>query len=443
MSLINDVLRDLEQRRQVPSSNTLRGVRPPLSPPRQARRLWLFALPLVGGLGWAAYSADVLMPPVAPEAHAAAAAVAPDPAAPVQVPAVAALPPLAQLRGLSLSQSASRLQAMLSLSEPVTHRVERAADGRVVSLVLEGVELQGVLPAPGAAASLLQGLDLRPEGERLLIDFTFAQAVRVQTAVESRGAGAVLVLEAVSVSPARPEVVARAVTPEPPGAEPASAPGPAAAAAFESPAQQAKPSFQKMPAHLSPGELAAQAYAEGAQHLRSGHMAAALAAWERALAQDPSHRPARGAAAELLLNLGRTVEAEELLRQAHRRWPADSGFAEQYGRMLIGQGRDADALAVLEAARPALVGDGEYLALLAAVYQRLGRYAESAEAYGRVLGAHPQREVWWMGLGITLEGAAQTQAAAKAYRRALALPGLGRELRAYAEGRLRSLATQK
>jgi MSHA biogenesis protein MshN len=438
MSLINDVLRDLERRRQAPAVDILRGVRAPLPPRGQRRWLWLLVLPLVPVLGWVVHRADVLVAPAASQALAV-------PEEPVAVPAhqpepvattVEALRPAVQLTGLSLSQAANRLRAVLSLNGPVSHRVERAADGQGVLLALEGAELPGMLPAPTGAESLLQGLDVRRDGERLLFNFSFAQPVRVQTAVEARGEGAAIVLEAVAAEPPKPAVAAKET---PAKLEPAPAPAPS----VEPSERIATGSFQKTPTQLSPAELAARAYAEGESHLRSGRSAAALAAWEQALVQDPSHRPARTAMAELLLNTGRVAEAEALLRRAHERWPADSGFAERYGRLLIAQGRDADAILVLEAGRPPLVGDGEYLALLAAVYQRLGRYAESAEAYGQVLNDHPQREVWWMGLGIALEGAGQAQPAAKAYRHALALPGLSRELRGYAEGRLRSLASRK
>ena len=442
MSLINDVLRDLERRRQSDSSDGLRGVRPVLAPERRSRGVWLVAVlvPLMAVGGWWGYSARAGKPP------AAAAPQLEQPAEPAPIPR------FAQLTGLALSHGERRLRIVMSLDAEVAHRVERG-DSRL-RLVIDKTRLGAPVPAPTGEEGLLEAMDVRQEDDGLVLDLAFSQKVRVQTALEPRGSGAALIVDAHGIEAARATVV---VEVEPPRAIAAvestaavvprrapeapvnAAPADAEIEAVAAPSRREAGVFQKTPKLLSPAELAARSYAEGMRHWRDNRAVEADEAWRQALEHDPAHADARAALADLLARQGRGAEAGALLRQAHERWPQDQLQAERYARYLIANGRDGDAVTVLEAARPAAVGDGEYLALLGAVYQRLGRHAESAEAYGRVLSVHPGREIWWMGMAIALEGAGNVAPALQAYRRALALPSLSPELRRYAETRAKAL----
>lgn len=422
MSLINDVLRDLERRRQS-SGDVLRGVRAnDAGPPRWRVIVWLLPLAaVVSAGGW--FAAERFRTGSRVEAPPPAAA-APAPAEPARVSVPA---PAVMVNTVSLTQSARGAHLVFGLSGQVTHRVERSTNGKRLTVRLEGARLGTALPPLAAPEGALRGFDVSRERDDLLLGLDFVAPARAQTVLESRDEATALVVR-VELEPG----------PEPIALEP---PAPAVAAAPPPPAPAPRPAeFQKAPARLSGAEQAAQSYDAALRHLQRGQTAAAEAALAAALQADEEHAAARRTLAAVLAGQGRSAEAERLLAEGVARAPRDSELAGAYGRLLVSLGRDSEALPVLEAAVPANVGDGEYFALLAALYQRLGRYADSAAIYGEVLRAYPDRGVWWVGLGISLEAAGETARARDAYRRALTAAGLSSELRSYAEDRARALA---
>ncbi len=190
---------------------------------------------------------------------------------------------------------------------------------------------------------------------------------------------------------------------------------------------------------LSPEQRAARAYGAGTKLLRQGEAAAAEDRLRAALAHSPPHAGAREALAVLLLRRGRTAEAVGLLRDGLRIAADEPGLARLYARVLVERGRAAQAARVLERAADARFEARDH-GLLAAVYQRLGRHTEAVGAYRRALRGHPERGVWWMGLGISLEAEGETTRALAAYRRAAAGGRLEAEVARYVARRIEALA---
>lgn len=109
-------------------------------------------------------------------------------------------------------------------------------------------------------------------------------------------------------------------------------------------------------------------------------------------------------------------------------------------RRLVERGAFAEARSLLlQSPQPALYEEPEYYALLAATQQRLGRYDEAVAGYRQLLLVFPENGTWWMGLGIALESNGQRTEAGDGYRRALATPGLRPELAQYVRQRLAAL----
>jgi MSHA biogenesis protein MshN len=73
------------------------------------------------------------------------------------------------------------------------------------------------------------------------------------------------------------------------------------------------------------------------------------------------------------------------------------------------------------------------------VLQRLGRHAEAVIAYQNAVQGAPQPGGAWAGLGISLEALGRNAEAVQAYHRALGAEPLAKELREYAEARIRAL----
>jgi MSHA biogenesis protein MshN len=239
-----------------------------------------------------------------------------------------------------------------------------------------------------------------------------------------------------SVAPA-PAVVEATAPPrrtvEKPVVMPA-APPPAAAGEVASPGSLKR---------FTPAQQAEQRYAEGLNLLAQGKAMEGEAALKEAASLDPSHGGARQALLAIYLNGRRFDEAERLLQ---RGLEEAGGNGRLIGRLAMALARvqleakgEQAALATLE--RYAAQGESEaaYAAFHAAVLQRLGRHGEAIAQYQAALGREPERAPWWVGLGISLEAAQRPAEAAEAFARAMALPGLSRELRAFAEQRLKAL----
>ena len=203
--------------------------------------------------------------------------------------------------------------------------------------------------------------------------------------------------------------------------------------------RQAPDGMTKQMLPLSPHERAGQLCRKALQRLQRGDLMSAETLLRRALEVAPRNRQARASLAALLLQQKRRTEAAALLVAGLRNQPGDPDYAKLYGRLLAGEGHTKQAVMVMEKALPAAGDDPTFHALLAALYQRLGRNGKAAAQYRSALSSDPTEAVWWMGLGISLENLHADQQAAAAYRQALALPGLDNRLRDYVAGRLQAV----
>lgn len=433
MSLINDMLRDLEQRRPAHDAAVLAGVHGVA--PRRARR----TLPLGGivlallavGVGYWAVSGAFARPAddvPAPEPVAARS----EP--PVQVIEPVRSEPQAQTPdvrwvGLDTESRGDRLQLGLRFSAPLEPMPELVLEDGHGHLSLSGIDLSQApaLPVAGQGAPL-RSLGIRADDPARL-DFRLAPGAQVSLEPQDDGRRLVLVFEhpvtvaeadvQVAASPA-PAVQAR---PEP-EVEPAAAPEPA-------PTVQAPPATRAPVARRSPGDHYNQALAA----LRSGDTEVAERGLRHALNERADMHDARQALASLLAGDGRVQEAEALLTQGLERAPNHVGLRRLLGHLRVEQGDLDGAVEVLRAgpADPAL------LAMLGALYQRQGRAEQAAGAYRQALQTDPSVGVWWAGLAIALESAGQPASAPEAYRRALRFGGLDARLNDYARERLAAL----
>jgi MSHA biogenesis protein MshN len=190
---------------------------------------------------------------------------------------------------------------------------------------------------------------------------------------------------------------------------------------------------------LSAEQQAELDYQDGLRLLQSGRPTAAEPRLHAALDSYPAHRAARTALAGLLINAGRLPEATSLLAAGLALAPTYAPFAKLYARLRIDQGELAEARTVLERAAPAVQDDPEYYALLAALYQRLGLYEQAAQTYRGVLQVQPRNGVWWLGLGLALEGGGDRANALQAYQRAQQSGTLDGDVQHYVESKITAL----
>jgi len=190
---------------------------------------------------------------------------------------------------------------------------------------------------------------------------------------------------------------------------------------------------------LSSEQQAQIAFQQAVKLLGRGKEAEAENALEKALSHNPVHQRARETLAALLLNTGRVSEAADSLREGLRLQPRSAPLAELYARVLVNQGDNDAAVAVMERARPSAADEVDYYVLLAALYRGAGKYAQAVQIYEEMLKARPGVAAWWMGLALSQDAMGESEQALTAYQRAQRAGGLKPEVQQYVQVRIDAL----
>ena len=137
-----------------------------------------------------------------------------------------------------------------------------------------------------------------------------------------------------------------------------------------------------------------------------------------------------------MLQQGHWREAQQLLEQGVDKVPAHYPFAQLLARIYVEHGAEEKALTVMEESRRAGASNPDYLAFLAALYQRTGKHAEAVNTYKEAVMLNPREGRAWLGLAISLEAVQDWNNAGAAYQRAIGSGTLDDNLLKYARQRL-------
>lgn len=199
----------------------------------------------------------------------------------------------------------------------------------------------------------------------------------------------------------------------------------------------AKPQIDKRAQTLTPQQMAENDYREAANFLNQGRLAEAEDGFRRALQHNPAHIGARQGLFGLLLDARKNADAEHLLQDGLKLNPGQSGFAMALASLQFQRGDVAGAIETMQRSAPAAQGNPDYLARLAGLLQRQARHKEAIEYYQAALRLAPGSGVWLMGLGISQQALNRTAEAQDAFRRARATNSLNPELQAFVDQRLK------
>jgi MSHA biogenesis protein MshN len=190
---------------------------------------------------------------------------------------------------------------------------------------------------------------------------------------------------------------------------------------------------------MTPQQLAENDYREATNFLNQGRLADAQDGFRRALQHSPAHAGARQGLFGLLLDAKKNAEAEQVLKDGLKLNPNQPALAIALSSLQFERGDTGEAIETLQRTAPAAQASPEYIARLAGMLQRQSRHREAVEQYQAVLRLAPQAGVWWMGLGISLQALARNAEAQDAFRRARSSNSLSAELQGFVDQRLRQL----
>lgn len=189
----------------------------------------------------------------------------------------------------------------------------------------------------------------------------------------------------------------------------------------------------------TPRERAENEYRRALGFVNQGRVQEGMAVLRGALSEDPGHVGSRLALFGLLVEQQRLEEAQALLQEALARDPLQPQLASRLARLQLERGDARSAEETLNKAAGAAVSNAEFRGFHAAVLQRLNRHKDAIGEYQAALRLSPQAGVWWMGLGISLEAEGKPSEALEAYQRAKSAGTLSLELNAFVDQKLRRL----
>lgn len=416
MSLINQVLKDLERRHAGTGEarGMARAVRAlPEDAPR--RSLWIVSGLIVagalgGGTWW--YLSQ-------PERRPAQSA-----------PSVAATSALAVPR----SEAAAPAPAVPSVAAPTANQPAPESAGAQATVSP---------PAPRVArekiAGLSQTLPAAPTASKPVPPGAQTPAKVAPSAAPTPAGSAG---EPVRESPQAAAKAARKVRPKPAGSDGAAKRGLAGVQSAEYPEPDGSdpaPSINKQVRAPSDPERADAEFRHGMAALQAGNSAEGEDHLRAALAIDPLADKARQALLGLYVDRGRREDAERLLEDRLRVDRKHAGFAMALARLQLERGANGEALVALQRSLPYGETSAEYQAMLANALARVGRHKEAAERYEVAARLAPRNPLWLMGLGVALRADNRSEEARTAFQRAHELGGLNPQLASFVEQQLHEL----
>jgi predicted Zn-dependent protease len=155
--------------------------------------------------------------------------------------------------------------------------------------------------------------------------------------------------------------------------------------------------------------------------LREGRLSEAARQLERHLATKPDDTMAQVLLAQTAARLGHLEDAGDMLQRCLRRAPSSTEARFVLAQVLHAQHRPHDALAQLQPLLATLPGEVRLRFLALTCLLLAGEYARAEAMAGALLSENPAEAAFWLAHGQTLRISGRGEAAAAAFRQALAL----------------------
>ena len=436
MSLINQMLKDLESRNlkdTYDEEKMLGGVQTnEVKPARSYPALIIVGVLLVlliAGGAWFLFNSEKQ-----PEQPSTAVTTAKVPVVEPQKPVAKST---AALIGIAAKDNRTGAELTLSLSSASKGLVLRQlpSKGR---LELRSVSYAPELSVPLVVTQLFPGIQIESDGDNTVLTIPLAANESLKMKDASGEQGQLIVLTK-TISEARPRPVAKKPVrekPKPPVSVSEEKESNKTTVSEPEVDPQSLPVVKKA-VPLSPEQQSLRDYRKAQDALSKGDTATAMQYLRKSIGLYPLPQ-AYVALGGLLVNQGNNAEARNLLNQGLKALPDNSEIAYLLARLQFDAGQVEQARQSLVSALASGRSNADYLALLAAVSQKLEKYAESTQAYVEALKLKPGQATWWMGLGMSLEAQGKKSQALEAFYKSLS-SGLGDGLQPFVMGRIQQL----
>lgn len=332
---------------------------------------------------------------------------------------------------MDMSGSVSfQLQGVHFTGEARTGRIEKAGQTLSWRVEAQGDDLQVLLVGFGDQLDVADRLESIGDRSQLwlavsLLDAADAQAISTPVAEPAEAP--------------LPDWVTREAAP----AEPTTEPAPAELAYEpQSPRRPVTAAVQAAPTGPQSMHIGAHqpdALAEARQALVRGDHLKAIRQLQALHQAQPGNPQVAHWLARAYLTAGDSAALLAWLPTQLQARPFDAELRELLARGQLLLGDHVAAIATLQNSAPPLPRNTTYHALLAALHQQVGDWDASAEGYRQLLAVRPDQGAWQLGLAIALEQLDQSAQAGRHYRLALQGQGLDDNARRFATERAGSL----
>ncbi|MEX1199129.1 MAG: tetratricopeptide repeat protein [Pseudohongiellaceae bacterium] len=170
-----------------------------------------------------------------------------------------------------------------------------------------------------------------------------------------------------------------------------------------------------------------------------GRRTEALEALDQFTVDHPQAHLSREMLGKLLLQRGETGIATQVADIGLQIAPMHNGYRKLKARLLMAANQPGEALELLDNRPPSAEGDSEYHELLATAALASQQYRVARRSYENLLGTDDSEGRWWYGLATSLEGEGEGDNATRAYQRAQRSGSLSSRLRQRSEERIAQL----
>jgi MSHA biogenesis protein MshN len=206
--------------------------------------------------------------------------------------------------------------------------------------------------------------------------------------------------------------------------------------------RQSPSAISKKVRQHTPQQQAQEEYRKAVVSLQQGQPQEAQEGFKRALQYHSTFAAARLALVGLLLESRQMAEAERVVREGLELDIRQPGLAMMLARVQVDKGDIQAGLETLQKTLPYAIGNADYHAFMAALLLRESRYTDAVEHYRTALNLKPSG-VWYMGLGISLQAMQRLPEAQDAFQHAISSGALDPELQAFVEKRLKQISISK